>query len=163
MCRAIVSILLASPFLLPQTTPGPRTLTFHSTVDDSEQPYALYLPKSLRPDAKYPLVISLHSELSNHRLNLRQVFGLPGRVGDRDADEVRLFSAVDAGNIVACPLARGTMGYQGIAETDVYEVLADVERRFPIDHDRIYLTGISMGGSGALRFALTRPGIWAAV
>ena len=28
--------------------------------------------------------------------------------------------------IVACPLARGTMGYQGIAEQDVYDVMAEV-------------------------------------
>ncbi len=65
--------------------------------------------------------------------------------------------------IVAAPLARGTMGYQGIAEKDVYDVLADVQKRFPIDADRIYLTGISMGGGGALRLALTRPDVWAAV
>src|SRR6266536_2945658 len=116
MCKGVASMLLAAPFLLSQTTPGPQTLTFHSAVDDSEQPYALYLPKSFRPEGKYPLVISLHSEQSNHRLNLRQVFGLPSRVGGGDADELRLFPAVDAGYIVACPLARGTMGYQGIAE-----------------------------------------------
>src|SRR6266566_482269 len=100
MYRAVASILLAAPFLLAQTAPGPRTLTFHSAVDDSEQPYALYLPKSFRPDGTYPLAISLHSEQSNHRLNLRQVFGLPSRVGDRDVDELRLFPAVDVGYIV---------------------------------------------------------------
>jgi len=77
------------------------------------------------------------------------------------AQEGRL--TLDAGYIVACPLARGTMGYQGIAETDVYDVLADVLRRYPIDRNRIYLTGISMGATGALRFALTRPAEWAAV
>ena len=55
------------------------------------------------------------------------------------------------------------MNYQGIAERDVYDILADVERRFPIDPDRVYLTGISMGGAGALRLALTRPDVWAAV
>jgi len=55
------------------------------------------------------------------------------------------------------------MGYQGIAERDVYDVLADVKRRYPVDEDRVYLTGSSMGGGGALWMALTRPDIWAAV
>ena len=55
------------------------------------------------------------------------------------------------------------MGYQGIAEHDVYDVLADVEQRYPVDRDRVYLTGISMGGGGALWLALTRPDVWAAV
>jgi pimeloyl-ACP methyl ester carboxylesterase len=55
------------------------------------------------------------------------------------------------------------MGYQGIAERDVYDVLADVERRYAVDDDRVYLTGSSMGGGGALWLALTRPDVWAAV
>lgn len=152
------AFLLAAPQLAAQTIQ-----TYHSAVDDSEQPYALYLPKSLQPDRKYPLVISLHAEQSTHRTNLRQVFGVPIRLAGGDRDDLRFPPAADAGFIVACPFARGTMGYQGVAETDVYDVVADVERRYPVDRDRVYLTGISMGGGGALRFALTRPDVWAAV
>jgi hypothetical protein len=55
------------------------------------------------------------------------------------------------------------MGYQGIPEQDVYDVLADVEKRFPIDQDRVYLTGLSMGGGGTLWIGLTHPDIWAAI
>jgi dienelactone hydrolase len=145
-------------------TPGPQVLTFASAVDDSQQPYALYLPASFDAARKYPLVISLHSEESTHRLNLMQVLGQ----GERAAGEGRIAFAYPRpvrglGYIVAAPLARGTMGYRGIAEKDVYDVLADVQRRFPIDEDRVYLTGISMGGGGALWLALTRPDVWAAV
>ncbi|NUO84340.1 phospholipase, partial [candidate division KSB1 bacterium] len=57
--------------------------------------------------------------------------------------------------------ARGTMGYQSIAEKDVYDMLADLKQRFPIDEDRIYLTGLSMGGGGTLWLGLSRPDIWA--
>lgn len=139
-------------------------MTFASAVDDSQQPYALYLPASFDAGRKYPLLISLHSEESTHRLNLMQVLGQ----GERAAEEGRIafiYSRPVRGldYIVASPLARGTMGYRGIAEKDVYDVLADVERRFPIDEDRVYLTGISMGGGGALWLALTRPDVWAAV
>ena len=55
------------------------------------------------------------------------------------------------------------MGFRGIAERDIYDVLADVKRRFPVDEDRIYLTGISAGGGGALWLGLTRPDLWAAI
>jgi hypothetical protein len=41
-------------------------------------------------------------------------------------------------------------------------MLSDVERRFPVDEDRVYLTGISMGGGGAVWLALSRPDVWAA-
>ncbi|MBZ5621674.1 MAG: dienelactone hydrolase family protein [Acidobacteriia bacterium] len=162
--------LLTALVLWGQTGPesvrtGAQLASFHSDVDDSNQPYALYLPKSFTPGRKYPLVISLHQEDSNHRLNLRALFGPGTRLaGEADTEDLRYFPPVrDVDFIVACPYARGTMGYQGIAEKDVYDVLADVKRRFPVDEDRVYLTGISMGGSGALWLALTRPDVWAAV
>lgn len=144
---------------------GPQLATFHSDVDDSDQPYALYVPKSFAPGKKYPLVVSLHQEDSNHRLNLRALFGPATRLGgEADTEDMRYFPPVrDVDFIIACPYARGTMGYQGIAEKDVYDMLDDVKRRFPVDEDRVYLTGISMGGAGALWLALTRPDVWAAV
>ena len=146
---------------------GQTVQTFHSGVDGSEQPYAVYSPKSLQagppPGKKYPLLISLHAEESNAALNLRQVLGVVSRFGDMAPADLRNFPAQNVDFIVACPLARGSMGYQGIAEKDVYEVLADVENRFPVDRERVYLTGISMGGGGALWLALTRPDVWAAV
>ncbi|RPJ73711.1 MAG: phospholipase [Acidobacteria bacterium] len=121
-------------------------LTFRSAVDNSDQPYAIYVPSAYGPEKKYPLVVSLHAANSNHRINLARVLGR---------------GAPDA--IVAAPHARGTMGYQGIPETDVYDVLADVKRRYSVDDDRVYLTGPDMGGGGALWLGLTRPDLWAAV
>lgn len=139
-------------------------LTFSSDVDRSQQAYALYIPKSFDAAKKYPLLISLHSEESNHRLNMKQVFGVSWRYGELDPINMRYSPPLpDADFFVACPLSRGTMGYQGIAEKDVYDVLAEVERQYPIDLDRVFLTGIGMGGAGALRLALTRPDVWAAV
>ncbi len=170
IARPTTIALLAALTLLAQSAPdtlrtGPQLSTFHSDVDDSNQPYALYLPKSFDPGKKYPLVVSLHQEDSNHRLNLRSLFGAATRLGgEADTEDMRYFPPVrDVDFIIACPYARGTMGYQGIAEKDVYDMLADVKRRFPVDEDRIYLTGISMGGAGALWLALTRPDVWAAV
>jgi poly(3-hydroxybutyrate) depolymerase len=148
--------------LLAET--GPRVETFFSSIDDTDQPYALYVPPDFDAAKRYPLVISLHGAGSNHRLNLRRVFGLGNQPGESDAEATRYFPkfpAIDM--IVASPLSRGTMGYMGIPEADVYAVMDDVKNRFLIDEDRVYLTGLSMGGGGALYLALTRPGVWAAV
>jgi len=145
-------------------TPGPQVFTFWSNVDDSDQPYAVYVPKGFDPAKKYPLVISLPGAYSNHRLNLRRVFGQGNRLRESDAEASRYFPPLrDVDYIVASPYARGTMGYRGIAEKDVYDVMADVKRRFPIDEDRVYLTGLSMGGGGTLWLGLTRPDLWAAI
>jgi len=153
--------LVAAPLLLAQT--GPQVLTFPSSVDPAQQQYALYVPKNFDATRRYPLLVSLHSEDSTHRLNLVQILVEPGRFGLSGPDAGRFPPLRDTDFIVACPLARGSMGYQGIPEQDVYDMVADVERRFPVDPDRVYLTGISAGGSGALWLAMTHPDVWAGV
>ncbi len=159
LCFALTAISFAQVYVS-----GPQVLTFLSDVDDSDQPYALYLPKNYNSNKKYPLVVSLHGAYSNHRLNLRRVFGRGNRIGESDAEATRYWPAMhDVEMIVVSPLARGTMGYKGIAEKDVYDVLTDVKRRFSVDDDRVYLTGLSMGGGGALWIGLTRPDVWAAI
>ena len=155
--------------------PGPQDLSFFSKVDETDQPYAVYIPKNYDESRKYPLVIFLHGAMSNHRLGLRRAFGegniagtdfiLPNRVvTETDLEATRYWPDLkDVDYIVAAPYARGTAGYQGIPEQDVYEMLDDLKCRFSIDEDRIYLTGLSMGGGGTVWLSLTRPDIWAAV
>lgn len=143
---------------------GPQVLSFFSNADDTEQPYGLYLPENFDENRKYPLVVMLHGAGSNHRLALRRVFGKSNAEGETDVEATRSFPKWDNVDfIVASPYARGTAGYQGIPEQDVYDVLDDVKKRFKIDENRIYLTGLSMGGGGTLWIGLTRPDIWAAI
>jgi pimeloyl-ACP methyl ester carboxylesterase len=159
-----MSKLLACALVAASMLGGQTVVNYRSTVDGSEQPYALYVPKSYDPARHYPVVVSLHEEESNHVVNLKRVFGIPPRYGETGLQAMSTFAPLrDVDYLVVCPFARGTMGYQGIAEQDVYDVLADVERRYPVDLDRVYLTGASMGGGGALWLALTRPDVWAAV
>ena len=160
----LVTVLNASETLAQTLSSGPQVLTFFSDADDTEQPYGLYIPENYDPAKKYPLVMMLHGAGSNHRLALRRVFGKSNAEGENDVEATRYFPKWDnVDYIVASPYARGTAGYQGIPEEDVYDVLADVKKRFNIDENRIYLTGLSMGGGGTLWLGLTRPDIWAAI
>lgn len=176
--KALLIILgLALPMALSaqRLKPGPQDLSFFSKVDETDQPYAVYIPKDFDESREYPLVIFLHGAMSNHRLGLRRAFGqgniqgeefiVPGHVPvENDLEATRYWPRLkDVDYIVAAPLARGTAGYQGIPEQDVYEMLDDLKSRFKIDEDRIYLTGLSMGGGGTTWLGLTRPDIWAAI
>ena len=159
-----IAAFAALPVLLGQSfTPGPQIATFTSGVDDSQQTYALYLPTTFDSARKYPLVIVLHGEDTTPQISIMRVFGQQSRISDGSLAPWRSFRAHNEDFIVAAPLARGSMGYQGLAEREVYEVVADVKHRLPIDEDRVYLTGASMGGGGVMRLALTRPDVWAAV
>jgi hypothetical protein len=88
---------------------------YRSGLDDTLQPYPLYVPKSYNPSRAYPLLVSLHGATSNHRINLRRVFGLGNRPGESDYEATRNeveFPAVDS--IVVSPYGRGEIaGYSG--------------------------------------------------
>ena len=128
MTKLLVCVLAGASLL-----GGQSVVTFRSTVDGSEQPYALYVPKTYDAGRRYPVVVSLHEEESNHVVNLKRVFGISPRYGETGLQaltQMPVLRPVDY--LVACPFARGTMGYQGIAEQDVYDVLADVKRRYAV-------------------------------
>jgi predicted esterase len=166
----ISCFLMAFLWLLPNiaiaqsNASGPQVRTFFSDVDDTEQPYGLYLPPKYNPKKKYPLVVMLHGAGSNHRLALRRVFGKSNEGDETDAEATRNFPKWDdVEYIVASSYARGTAGYQGFREKDVLDMLADVKSHFSIDEDRCYLTGLSMGGGGTVWIGLSYPDIWAAI
>lgn len=164
--REALALLGAAPFAARAQSlpPGPHVLTFRSHLDQTEQPYALYVPPPSSTGAPYPLIVALHNEGSNHRLALRRAFGRGNLPGESDAEASRRFPPLPEVNaLVAAPFARGSLGYQGLGEIDVLEMMEDVKRRFPVDPDRIALTGAGLGGGGALWLAATRPDLWSAV
>jgi pimeloyl-ACP methyl ester carboxylesterase len=139
---------------------------YHSDLDDTLQPYALYVPKSYDSKKAYPLLVSLHGATSNHLLNRRRVFGLGNRPGESDYEAIRNedISFPDVDFIVLTPYGRGEVaGYNGIAEQDVLRAMDDVERAYNVDKDRVYLTGLSMGGGGTWHLGLRYPDRFAAI
>lgn len=124
-----------------------------SKVDNTLQPYRVYVPTTYEPTKAYPLVIALH--------------GMGG-------DENSYFEAYnkgafrvlaeDHGYIVACPKGRKPASmYIGDAERDVMDVIEEMKRAYRIDPDRIYLTGHSMGGFGTWSIAMNHPEVFAAL
>ncbi|HAN87448.1 MAG TPA: hypothetical protein DCQ13_07360 [Firmicutes bacterium] len=46
---------------------------------------------------------------------------------------------------------------------DLYELLKEIKSGYDIDEDRVYLTGLSMGGHGTWVFAVQHPDEFAAI
>ena len=134
--------------------PGVTIRGYVSRVDGSVQPYALMLPPQFaeaKSTQRWPLHVVLH-----------------GRGGDRN--EVRFFvehakrkPAEGQDWIQLDVFGRTDNAYRWAGETDVFEALTDVQRRFRIDDRRITLWGFSMGGAGSWSLGLHHPGMWSSV
>ena len=115
-------------------------------------PYLLYLPESYQPDRKLPLLVYLHgASLRGHRIERVKQYG-PTRWVDNRKD---------------FPMA--VLSPQCFPEADwsdmtwVPHLIDYITAELGLDEDRIYLTGISLGGSGAWHFAARNPERFAAV
>jgi predicted esterase len=128
-------------------------LTYHSEVDKSDQPYRIYIPTAYDGKQRLPVIVAMHGTSGNEATLIEERNYLPGAI--REAAEKR-------GVLLVSPLGRGTTEYRGIGENDVLCVLDDVQKRYQVDPDRIYLTGHSMGGTGAAYLALHHPDRFAA-
>ena len=112
-----------------------------SKVDNSLQPYQIFVPSGYDKSKAFPLVIALHG-MGGDENSYLTVYG-------QSAFKIE---AEKRGYIVACPKGRKPVSmYVGDAEKDVMDVLAEVRRAYNINADRIYLTGHSMGGFGTGR------------
>ncbi|MBC8002744.1 MAG: dienelactone hydrolase family protein [Opitutaceae bacterium] len=124
--------------------------SYVSSIDDSDQPFAVWVPPSYSPRRKYPLVVALHGMDADHRMIPEECFEIPQR-GFRD----------DV--ILICPFGRGDINYQGPGEADLWDTINWIKSRYLIDSRRQYLTGLSMGGFAAWRLATEYPDQWAAI
>ncbi len=61
------------------------------------------------------------------------------------------------------PQGRGATDYKDLGEIDVLAAIAEVQRDYRIDPDRIYLTGSSMGGTGAFHLGTRYADRFAAI
>ncbi|MFB3905544.1 MAG: heparinase II/III family protein [Acidobacteriota bacterium] len=119
--------------------------TYRSAVDGSVQPYSVLLPTSYDPSRRYPLILLLHGA---------HVTGWAQNIISYEPKEWVIQVAVHD---------RGNNRYRDIGEVDLYEVLAEINRLYLIDPDRIYLSGHSMGGYGTWFQATRYPDRWAAI
>ncbi|MGK2925525.1 MAG: alpha/beta hydrolase family protein [Lysobacterales bacterium] len=132
--------------------PGRHLIEVKSSVDGSFQPSYLILPPSFDPLAgEVPLVVSVHSW--SHGLEQRQ--------------EAFEEETAKRGWLYLFPHFRGRNDHpeacgSELALRDVIDTLDWVIGHYPVDEDRVYLTGISGGGFMTLALAAHYPQRWTA-
>ncbi|CAN5590481.1 hypothetical protein BH09GEM1_BH09GEM1_34220 [soil metagenome] len=142
----------------------------HYMLDAAHEimPYRVMVPSGYTATKAYPLIIALHG-LGGTEDSFFDAYGraLPPLAASR-------------GYLLAAPLGYRVDGGYGwgvgtpptdpvarrssaLSEADVMDVLAQVQKNYHVDPDRIYLMGHSMGAIGTWKLAPKYASIWAAV
>ena len=139
-----------------QSFPGRQVETSLSVSDGGKMPYLIYLPSDYTAKGdEVPFILFLHGRgESRGPLSLVTKWGPPRRL---DAGEQMKYIVVSP----QCPIeSRWASDDQ---QARLKELLAYLDETYNIDKDRMYLTGLSMGGYGSWRLAADEPQIFAAV
>jgi poly(3-hydroxybutyrate) depolymerase len=124
---------------------------YASAVDGSAQPFGLIVPAEYDPAKPARLDVVLHG--STKPIGLSEL-----RFMNRfDEGDGSAKSAPETNYIELHPLGRVENCYRWAGETDVFEAIEAICRRYKIDRDRIVLRGMSMGASGTWHLGLKHP------
>lgn len=116
--------------------------------------YVTYLPKDYDENQKYPLVFFLHGAGERgDDLDVACRWGFMEHVREHGKEYPFIFVAPQ------CPHGK----YWGCFTESLLAFLDDICKTLPVDRERIYLTGLSMGGTGTFMLAMAAPERFAAI
>jgi predicted peptidase len=120
-----------------------------------ELPFQMRVPKDLEKGVKVPLLIFLHGSGERGNDNQRQLKHDPTRLAPAD-----VFTKNPM--IVVAPQCPAGQFWGGAPLESVIHLVKDLQKELPVDPERIYLTGLSMGGYGTWGALAMEPGLFAA-
>lgn len=136
---------------------GPQTENVFKTSDGGEVGYLVSVPddESAAEDGKLPLMLFLHGRgESNGPLSLVAKWGPPRLIAKGESLPYIVVSP-------QCPTDDSWASET--QQQRLVELLDEIIKQHPVDTDRVYLTGLSMGGFGSWRLATDHPDRFAAV
>lgn len=151
------ALLVAAPHALPSQEATVETgfLDRSVEIDGLTYPYQVFVPRSYDAATRWPVVLFLHG------------------AGERGSDGLQQ-TAVGIGSairwsperypaIVVMPQSPADSNWQGAAARAALAALDATEAELSTDPDRVYLTGLSMGGNGTWYVAYHNPNRFAAI
>jgi predicted peptidase len=128
-------------------------------TDKGESKYVLFVPHKYDGEKEYPLILFLHGAGERGDDGQAPVLqGIGNAIKFKNKEK-------DFPFFVLFPqAAKGGSWKAGMPDADrALAILAETQKKFKIDGKRLYLTGLSMGGSGTWSLAAAYPEKWAAI
>lgn len=131
--------------------PGVQSTAQLNTQVKVQMGYLLYLPKDYEKKASWPMMLFLHGAGERgDNLDLVKIHGPPKLIA----------AGKDFPFIVVSPQCRKDMWWEPI---ELVALLDEISSKYKVDADRVYVTGLSMGGFGSWRLAAYAPDRLAAI
>jgi predicted peptidase len=123
---------------------------------DGESKYVVYVPRDYKGDKDYPCILFLHGGEGGSDGKKQVTVGLGTAIKAREAKGFPFITIFPQSN---------PKGWKADSDPGklAMAILAEVRKNFKVDPNRIYLTGLSMGGGGTWSLAVTHPEVWAAI
>ena len=148
-----ILILLAVCFSASAQNSTLKHNTAKEVVFEKVAGYLEHLPPdySTKLDKKYPLLVFLHgsSERSSNTANLYKIanYGPPKEI-ENNGKLCFTVNGTEECFIVLSPMKSGTGNWSGAAQKEFWEYILNGPESYRYDPNRIYLTGLSLGGNG---------------
>ena len=139
----VVTLALAQPGQPADLSKPPPVTGFlykTTTVQDETYAYCVYVPPEYTPDKPWPLILALHGSGERGEDGFLQTDVGIGRAIRRR------HGAFPA--IVVMPQCRREMSWAGPMAAMALRCVEATSREYRIDPERLYLTGLSLGGQG---------------
>ena len=148
---AILFLTLATVSESPALEPGQQTAVEANAEAQLSLRYLLYLPEDYDSQEKWPLLLFLHG--SGERGSDIEKVNVHGPPKLAAAGKQFPFIVISP----QCP------SYRGWEISQLDALLTHVEQTLKVDPDRVYVTGLSLGGQGTWRLAASFPDRFAAI
>jgi dienelactone hydrolase len=130
--------------------------------DRGEHKYVVFVPHDYAPEKEWPVILFLHTAAdrgTDGRAPVETGLGPAIRAREQSFPFIAVFPQCEDRDASA----RGGWLPDTADAKRALAILDEVERSYRTDKDRVFLTGISMGGFGAWAIAAADPDRWAAV
>lgn len=171
----IIGVALSLPAMISAATPMENTeyakCVFIDSVNKVTLPYRMLSPENIKYGEKYPLVVFLHGSGERGSDNEKQLthgastFSNPANIDKypsyvvfpqcKERTWTDKFSAQSF--MPGAPEPQITK-----QEEAIVDMIAELTAKYPIDRNRIYIVGISMGGIATYDLACRYPDLFAA-
>jgi len=150
------------------TLRGDYYRAYTSPYDGNLQKYSVHIPRSYNRNKRWPLVIGMHGIGSGTHYTLRRVLGRDrdkekGEPGGKPLIRNYMPRLPNLGVLTACAWGYHNSAFWFYGENDVMRVIDEMKAAFRIDPDRVYLTGLSLGGLGTYHIGHHFPDQFAAL